>query len=249
MTNYPETFDPTGPASLEDAYLYLNWTAVSVGRILAGQPETSWELLPGLLGENWGDLDWYQHNEWLADFYDTVYQYASSVPPVEIFAVDELGEPAADMARVIDRVVQTWTLAAYQDPEADEQSDDEQDQWSEQDQWTGQDQWVEHDQWTTGREQWTPHDHDTGLDPSGGHHPAAEYDPTAVFDPETGTADQPDLTRQEPLTHVDPDAARQVLAKVLDDEVDDLSAEDELILATVLTVERFQYLAREFDLV
>ncbi|MEU4644799.1 hypothetical protein [Micromonospora sp. NPDC023814] len=243
MSNYPETFDPTGPASLEDAYLYLNWTAVSVGRILAGQPETSWELLPGLLGEKWGDLDWYQHNEWLADFYDTVYQYASSVPPAEIFAVDELGEPAADMARVIDRVVQTWTLAAYQDPEADEQSDDEQDQW------TGQDQWVEQDQWTTGQEQWTPQEHDTGLDPSVGHHPEAEYDPTAGFDPETGTADQPDPARQEPLTHVDPDAARRVLAKVLDDEVDDLSAEDEQILATVLTLERFQYLAREFDLV
>jgi hypothetical protein len=226
MSNYPETFDTTGPASLEESYLYLNWTAVSVGRILAGQPETSWELLPGLLGEKWGDLDWYQHNEWLADFYDTVYQYASSVPPVEIFAVDELGEPAADMARVIDRVVQTWTLAAYQDPEPDEQSDDEQDQWSEQDQWTGQDQWVEQDQWTTGQEQWTHQEH-----------------------PETGTADQPDLARQEPLTHVDPDAARQVLARVLDDDADDLSAEDEQILATVLTVERFQYLAREFDLV
>ncbi|MBQ1076333.1 hypothetical protein KBX06_24705 [Micromonospora sp. C31] len=243
MSNYPETFDPTGPASLEEAYSYLNWTAVSVGRILAGQPETSWELLPGLLGENWGDPDWYQHNEWLADFYNAVYQYASSVPPVEIFAVDEMGEPAADVARVIDRVVQTWTLAAYQDLETDEQSYDEQDQWSE------QDQWAEQDQWTTGQDQWTHQDHGTGLDPSVGHHPEAEYDPTAVLDPETATADEADLARQEPLTHLDPDAARQVLAKVLDDEVDDLSAEDEQILATVLTAERFQYLAREFDLV
>jgi hypothetical protein len=250
MSNYPDTFDPTGPAGLEDAYSYLNWTAVSAALILTEQPETSWEQLPSLLGEKWGDPDWYQRNAWLADFYNTVYQTASSLPPAEIFAVDEMGEPATDMARVIDSVVQTWTTAAYQDPEADEQVYDEQDQWSEQDQWTGQDQWVEHDQWTTGQEQWTHQDHGTGHDPSVGHHHSeAEYDPPAVFDPETGTVDEPDLAQQEPLTNVDPDVARQVLAKVLDDEADDLSSEDEQILATVLTVERFQYLAREFDLV
>ncbi|SCL35068.1 hypothetical protein GA0074692_3996 [Micromonospora pallida] len=246
MSNYPETFDPTGPAGLEEAHYYLNWTAVSAARILAEQPETSWELLPSLLGENWGDPNWYQNNEWLADFYDAVYQYTSSLPPVEIFAVDELDEPATDMARVIDSVVQTWTTAAaHQDPEADEQSYDEQ-SYDEQF-YDEQGQWVEPDQWTTGQDQWTQQDHGNGHDPSVGQHPEAEYDP--VVDPETGTGDQPDLAQQEPLSHVDPDAARQVLAKVLDDEADDLSTEDEQILATVLTVEKFQYLAREFDLV
>ncbi|MFI6821610.1 hypothetical protein ACIBJE_11745 [Micromonospora sp. NPDC050187] len=259
MSNYPETFDPTGPASLADAYPYLNWTAVSVGGILAEQPETSWEMLPGLLGERWGDPNWYQNNEWLADFYNTVYQYASSVPPAEIFAVDEMGEPAAEMARVIDSVVQTWTTAAYQDPEAGdqaydeqayhEQAYDEQDQWASHDQWTGQDGWTGSDQWT-GQEQWTEQDNGTGHDPSVGHHPtAAEYDPVTGSDPGTVTADEPDIAHQEPLSHIDPDVARQVLAKVLDDEADDLSEEDEKILATVLTVERFQYLAREFELV
>ncbi|OZV83032.1 hypothetical protein CA850_05870 [Micromonospora echinospora] len=249
MSNYPETFDPTGPASLADAYSYLNWTAVSAARILAEQPGTSWEQLPSLLGEKWGDLDWYQNNAWLADFYNAVYQYASSLPPVEIFAVDEMGEPATDMARLVDSVVQTWTTAAYQDEESDEQSYDEQDQWSSQDQWTGQDQWVEHDQWTgsdqwTGQEQWAEQGNGTGHEPAVGPHPTgAEYDPEAV------TADEPDIAQQEPLSDIDPDVARQVLAKVLDDEADDLSEEDEKILATVLTVEKFQYLAREFELV
>ncbi|MEU4569445.1 hypothetical protein [Micromonospora sp. NPDC023956] len=268
MSSYPETFDTTGPASLDDSYAYLNWTAVSVGRILAEQPETSWELLPGLLGEHWGDPDWYQRNEWLADFYNTVYQYANSVPPAQFFVLDELGEPAAEIARVIDSVVQSWSTVAYHAPEGDEQPYDDhgddpayddhgqhdQGQWTSDQQWTGQDPAYGYDdqgRWT-GDQQWTGQEH-PGHDRTAGEYAdpveddrATECDPVAV----TGTtpADD-DLAEREPLGHVDPDTARQVLAKVLDDEADDLSSEDEQILATVLTVERFRYLAREFDLV
>ncbi|BCL15862.1 hypothetical protein [Micromonospora sagamiensis] len=247
MSNYPDTFDTTGPASLDDSYDYLNWTAVSVHRALAERPETSWELLPGLLGETWGDPDWYQRNEWLADFYNTVYQYASSVEPAQIFAVDELGEPAADMARVIDSVVQGWATAAHLHAEGEDPAYDEHDQWSEQEQWTGHDQW-------TGHAQWTDQAHDTGHDPSTGHDPAEygpsiEYGPAQTYDPDAVTVDEPDEAEREPLADLDPDAARAVLAKVLDDEEDDLSAQEQQILATVLTVEEFGYLAREFELV
>ncbi|MEV5447530.1 hypothetical protein AB0N23_34150 [Streptomyces sp. NPDC052644] len=117
--NYPETFDTTGPASLDDAYAYLSWAAVSAHGILAGQPEAGWEQVPDLLGQGWGDPGWYQRNGWLADFYATVYHHASAFPPVQIFAVDELGEPATEMARVIDSVTQNWIAAAHQAAEQD----------------------------------------------------------------------------------------------------------------------------------
>lgn len=242
--NYPETFDTTGPASLDDSYAYLSWAAVSVHRILAEQPETRWELLPDLLGQGWGDPDWYQRNEWLADFYNTVYDHASSLEPVQIFAVDELGEPAAEMARLIDSVTQHWVAAAYQAAEPDRQDDDRQGYAEQAYDQQGHDAHT-YDAHTYDAQRYGEQGYDgpgyadQGYDEQvGSAYPAEQAEPDEQVDPSP-----------EPLTDLDPDLAREVLDRVMDDEVDDLSEADQRILATVLTVEKFQYLAREYDLV
>ncbi|MBW4704679.1 hypothetical protein [Micromonospora sp. RL09-050-HVF-A] len=234
--NYPENFDTTGPAGLDDSYAYLSWAVVSAHRIIAEQPETGWELLPDLLGQGWGDPDWYQRNGWLADFYDTVYHQASSLTPVQVFAVDELGEPAAEMARMIDSVTQHWVAAAHQAAEQDQQNYDE--QADDQHPYDGQ----AHDEQAYDESGYDGQAYEgqaydgPGLDGSGG----SAY---PVEQPE------PDASSPEPLADLDPAAAREVLDRVLDDEVDDLSEADQRVLATVLTDEKFQYLAREYDLV
>ncbi|MEU1757024.1 hypothetical protein ABZ436_30825 [Micromonospora matsumotoense] len=257
--NYPETFDTTGPAGLDDSYAYLSWAAVSAHRILAEQPETRWELLPDLLGQGWGDPDWYQRNEWLADFYNTVYDHASSLEPVQIFAVDELGEPAAEMARLIDSVTQHWVAAAYQAAEHDQQDHDRQGYPEQPYDQQGHDAQA-YDAQAYGEQGYGEQGYggqgyggqgygDQGYGEQG-------YDDQG-YDEQVGSAypaEQPEPDEQvdpspEPLTDLDPDVAREVLDRVLDDEVDDLSEADQRILATVLTVEKFQYLAREYDLV
>ncbi|MEV6801643.1 hypothetical protein AB0M91_25360 [Micromonospora rifamycinica] len=251
--NYPEVFDTTGPASLDDSYAYLSWAAVSAHHIIAEQPQTGWELLPDLLGQGWGDPDWYQRNEWLADFYATVYQRAGSLEPVEIFAVDEMGEPAAEMARLIDSVTQAWTAAAYQAAEHDQPAYDGQGYDQQGYDQQGYDQ-PAYDQQTYGGQGYEGQIYDGQA-----HHQQA-YDGQAYDGSgQDGSAypgeqseqhpDGPVEPAPEPLTDLDPDVARAVLDRVLDDEVDDLSEADQRILATVLTVEKFQYLAREYDLV
>ncbi|MEU1885532.1 hypothetical protein ABZ491_08625 [Micromonospora rifamycinica] len=254
--NYPEVFDTTGPASLDDSYAYLSWAAVSAHHIIAEQPQTGWELLPDLLGQGWGDPDWYQRNEWLADFYATVYQRAGSLEPVEIFAVDEMGEPAAEMARLIDAVTQAWAAAAYQAAEHDQQGYDGQgydgqgydgQQTYEQQSYDGQahDGQQSYDQQGYDQQAYDQQAYDgQGFDGQSG--------PVESAYPGEGHGQDPDGPVEpapEPLADLDPDVAREVLDRVLDDEVDDLSEADQRILATVLTVEKFQYLAREYDLV
>ncbi|MBM7086880.1 hypothetical protein [Micromonospora humidisoli] len=250
--NYPETFDTTGPAGLDDAYAYLCWAAVSAHGILAEQPEAGWELVPDLLGQGWGDPGWYQRNGWLADFYDTVYHHASAYPPVQIFAVDELGEPATEMARVIDSVTQNWIAAAHQaaDQEAYDQAGYDQagyEQAGQSHDGQGYDQHgydqQGHDQ--HGYDQDGYGQQDDG--PAGSAYPGGEPEPAD----QVGAADQvePVGPTPEPLADLDPQTAREVLDRVVDDEVDDLSVADQRVLATVLTVEKFQYLAREYDLV
>ncbi|MFY1685389.1 hypothetical protein ACN265_28105 [Micromonospora sp. WMMD730] len=246
--NYPETFDTTGPAGLDDAYAYLCWAAVSAHGILAEQPDAGWEQVPDLLGQGWGDPGWYQRNGWLADFYDTVYHHASAFPPVQIFAVDELGEPAAEMARVIDSVTQNWIAAAHQAADQDGYHQDGYEQHG-------------YDQAEQSYDQ-PDHDHQQGYEqhgydrdgygqqdhgPDGSAYPGGEPEPAD----QVGPADQVESVgpTPEPLADLDPEAARQVLDRVVDDEVDDLSVDDQRVLATVLTVEKFQYLAREYDLV
>ncbi|MEV0611399.1 hypothetical protein AB0I61_34155 [Polymorphospora rubra] len=220
---YPETFDTFGPASLDESHAYLSWTAVSVHRVLEQHPETTWELLPSLLGQYWGDPDWYQRNEWLADFYNNVYHHAGTVEPAQIFAVDEMGQPAADLARIIDAVTQNWISAAYQATEPQEQGHDRVDPGEQ-----------------AGATDRPGPDHDLGYDD-----PATAPEQDEPVAGQTGEGGH----GQEPLTDLDPEVAREVLARVLDDEEDDLSPADQQILATVLSVEKFQYLAREYDLV
>ncbi|WFE63791.1 hypothetical protein [Micromonospora sp. WMMD714] len=261
--NYPEVFDTTGPASLDDAYAYLSWAAVSAHHIIAEQPQTGWELLPDLLGQGWGDPDWYQRNEWLADFYTTVYQRAGSLEPVEIFAVDEMGEPAAEMARLIDSVTQAWVAAAYQAAEHDEQAYDGQaydEQAYDEQAYDGQaydgqgygeqtyDGQAYHQQGYEGQAYGEQGYDGQAYDPQA--YDGSGQDGSAYPGEQPGEhPDGPVEPAPEPLTDLDPDAARAVLDRVLDDEVDDLSEADQRILATVLTVEKFQYLAREYDLV
>ncbi|MEV4772583.1 hypothetical protein [Micromonospora humida] len=236
--NYPETFDTTGPTGLDDAYAYLCWAAVSAHGILAERPDAGWEQVPDLLGQGWGDPGWYQRNGWLADFYDTVYHHASAFPPVQIFAVDELGEPATEMARVIDSVTQNWIAAAHQ---AADQDGYEQHGYDQAEQSYDQ---PDHDH-QPGYEQHGYDQQDHG--PDGSAYPGGQPEPGD----QVGPADQvePVGPTPEPLADLDPETAREVLDRVVDDEVDDLSVADQRVLATVLTVERFQYLAREYDLV
>ncbi|WKU04019.1 hypothetical protein [Micromonospora sp. HUAS LYJ1] len=250
--NYPETFDTTGPTGLDDAYAYLSWAAVSAHGILAEQPEAGWEQVPDLLGQGWGDPGWYQRNGWLADFYDSVYHHASSYPPVQIFAVDELGEPATEMARVIDSVTQNWIAAAHQAAAHDGYDQAGYDQ-------AGQDQaghdygQQDHDGSAYDQHGYDQQDHDQDGYGRQDHGPDGSAYPTGQSEPadQVGSDDQvePVGPTPEPLVDLDPDAAREVLDRVVDDEVDDLSVADQRVLATVLTVERFQYLAREYDLV
>ncbi|WP_433231054.1 hypothetical protein ACQP2H_03570 [Micromonospora sp. CA-248260] len=249
--NYPENFDTTGPAGLDDSYAYLSWAVVSAHRIIAEQPETGWELLPDLLGQGWGDPDWYQRNGWLADFYDTVYHQASSLTPVQVFAVDELGEPAAEMARMIDSVTQHWVAAAHQAAEQDQQSYDE--QADDQHPYDGQ----AHDGQAYDESGYDGQAYE-GQAYDGPAYEGQAYEGQAYdgpgLDGSGGSAypveqPEPDASSPEPLADLDPAAAREVLDRVLDDEVDDLSEADQRVLATVLTDEKFQYLAREYDLV
>ncbi|WP_431923805.1 hypothetical protein [Micromonospora wenchangensis] len=259
--NYPETFDTTGPASLDDAYAYLSWAAVSAHGILAEQPEAGWELVPDLLGQGWGDPGWYQRNGWLADFYDTVYHHAGAYPPVQIFAVDEQGEPATEMARVIDSVTQNWIAAAHQaadqdgyDQAADQGGYDQDgyDQAGQSHDQHGYDQ-PDYDQPDYDQPDYDQPDYDQHGYGQQDHGPDGSAYPTGQPEPadQVGPADQvePVGPTPEPLADLDPETARKVLDRVVDDEVDDLSVADQRVLATVLTVERFQYLAREYDLV
>ncbi|MBM7080862.1 hypothetical protein [Micromonospora humida] len=240
--NYPETFDTTGPAGLDDAYAYLCWAAVSAHGILAEQPDAGWEQVPDLLGQGWGDPGWYQRNGWLADFYDTVYHHASAFPPVQIFAVDELGEPATEMARVIDSVTQNWIAAAHQAADQDGYDQHNYDQAGQDYDQAGYDQAGQHyDQHDQDGYQQQEHGPDGSAYPTGQPEPADQVGPTDQVEPVGPTP--------EPLADLDPEAAREVLDRVVDDEVDDLSVADQRVLATVLTVEKYQYLAREYDLV
>ncbi|MBO4160142.1 hypothetical protein [Micromonospora antibiotica] len=254
--NYPENFDTTGPAGLDDSYAYLSWAVVSAHRIIAEQPETGWELLPDLLGQGWGEPDWYQRNGWLADFYDTVYHQASSLAPVQVFAVDELGEPAAEMARMIDSVTQHWVAAAHQAAEQDQQSydgqaDDQHPYDGQAHDGSGYDGQAYDGSGYDGQGEEQPGYHQQGYDGPGDELPGPDG---PDYDGSGGSAypveqPEPDASSPEPLADLDPAAAREVLDRVLDDEVDDLSEADQRVLATVLTDEKFQYLAREYDLV
>ncbi|WDZ87029.1 hypothetical protein [Micromonospora cathayae] len=233
MSDYPETFDPTGPGTAEP-YHYVNWTAVSVQRVLATHPDTSWEALPDLLGQAWSAPNWYQDNAWLADFYTTVYEHSNGLDPVHVFTVDELGEPATDLARIIDAVVQSWLTPVYHaDPAYDDPTDPTYD-----------------GQTDPAYDGQTDPTYDT-VDSAYAADPSydGQTDPAQPYGPDGEWADGPDGPTPEPLTDLDPDAARAALARVVDDEADDISDEDQQVLATVLTVEEFQYLAREFDLV
>jgi len=233
--HYPEQFDTTGPSSLEDSYAHLSWAVVSVRRVLDEQGDIGWELLPDRLGQAWGDPQWYER-PWLADFYHAIYHHAGGLEPGQVFLLDEIGEPVSDVARVIDSVVQGWSSAAYQasvqdHPDHDGYPDPGQVTGYEQD--AGQVTGYEQDAGqVTGYEQYP--------DQVTGYQPGTDYEPEPETEPET---------EPEAEAELDPAVAREVLARVVDDEEDDLSAADQRILATVLSVERYQYLAREYDLV